>query len=252
MKALEFIISAEFGMFRKPDRQDPALTFNFIPKSAVLGICGAILGLDGYKNGKSPEFLTKLNKFNIAVTPLYFKKTGFELAKKPFSKTFVTFNNFHGYGNFDGNGIYTEQILIKPAYLITVISDEKDQYFQELEKKLHSGITSFRPYLGKNEFISNLEFKGAYTVSDNSNELVQCESIYAPSHNYKPNPRGSDATPLTFLIMDEYSYALDEHGRHCIRHFCYRDGELHNQEVDNAIGKLYLLKGEKSKTVFAF
>lgn len=252
MKALEFSISADFGMFRKPDQQDPALTFNFIPKSAVLGVCGAILGLGGYKDGsKTPEFLTALKDFKIAISPVLPKNRNSN--PHPFKKTFVKFNNSQGYGNADGNWLLTEQILIKPEYIVTVISNNDDAYLINLERHLKNRTSVFRPYLGKNEFISNIEFLGSYEVFECTDKLVECKTIYCPSETpRKSDPRTIAGVPYTFLIMEEYSHALDEYGHHVLKRFCLRDGSFYREEADLNIGQFYSLTKENKKVIFAF
>lgn len=243
------MVSADFGMFRRPDRQDPALTFNFIPKSAVLGICGAILGLEGYKHGKKrPEFLSSLQHFKVAITPLLQKNT--RSHPSPLRKTFVKFINFHGYGNVDGPWILTEQVLINPSYRLVVISDSEDEYFTKLEKHLRNRTSVFRPYLGKNEFICNMDFLGTYEVEEYTETICECESIYPPSGFV--NTRGSSGIPYTFTMLEEYSYGLDQYHRHKIKRFCFRDGSIHRKEADLELGAFLSLSGNSTKTVFAF
>ncbi len=49
MKAISFEISGKTAIFKKPDVNSYAyFTYNNIHKPALLGILGAIIGLDGY------------------------------------------------------------------------------------------------------------------------------------------------------------------------------------------------------------
>lgn len=54
-------------MLKKPDTNEPVyLTFNVLHKPGLLGIVGAILGLDCFKEkGKLPEYYEELKKYKI-------------------------------------------------------------------------------------------------------------------------------------------------------------------------------------------
>ena len=249
-KAIDFVISAEFGIFRIPELQDPSLTFEFIPKSAILGICGAILGLEGYSSGKkNPEFLSALSEFEVAVTP-YSKG---EPAKIPFRKSLVTFTNFHGYGNVDGPWICTEQVLIRPAYRLTIIADDSNPQFSKLVKLMKTNQTSFRPYFGKNEFLANLEFIGVFDVQDCVDDKVRCSSIYpVSSQGSVPSMRRGQPQPGTFKIFDNYAFSIDQNGRYVQKLFCFTDWEIFQKQADLSVGRFYRLTSGDKRAVFAF
>lgn len=232
-------------MFRKPDSRTPSLTFSFIPKSAILGICGAMLGLEGYTNGKSPVFLSRLKDFKIAIEPYINGKP----ATRPFSRTFVKFNNYHGYGSADGNDRSIEQVLIRPSYLISVIADEQNQDFQTLSDCLKKKEIKFRPYLGKNEFLANIEPHGVLNAGEVVEEQVKCDSIYAVNNYHKIPLLGGT---FNFLISDTYSYGLDDHQRHKLAVFNYSDWKIQKDQVDSSIGRLYALGPKGERVIFGF
>ncbi|MDD3772535.1 MAG: CRISPR-associated protein Cas5, partial [Weeksellaceae bacterium] len=48
-KLISIDLKADFGFFRKPDTNNTInLSYNIIHKPAILGILGAIIGLEGY------------------------------------------------------------------------------------------------------------------------------------------------------------------------------------------------------------
>ena len=251
MRAIEFKLSAEFGTFKVPDRQVPSLTFNFIPKSAVLGAIGAILGFNGYEQGtNSPDFITHLANVKIGIMPeLPLDRYG---RTTTFRKTFVGFLNYHGYGNADGPLQIREQLLVRPSYVITVIAEKNNIEFNNLIKALKSDTTTFRPYLGKNEFIANLTFLHEYEVEECTKEIVSCQSIFPRNLAFSPG-RYSMQIP-DFVMIDRYPYSLDSDGNYILKYFEYRVGNIHVNEADNTIGKFYHLKskGEIEKVVYAF
>lgn len=60
-KLVSFDLKADFGFFKKPDVNEVYLTYNMIHKPALLGILGAIVGLQGFqKNAVLPLYYQKL------------------------------------------------------------------------------------------------------------------------------------------------------------------------------------------------
>ena len=144
MKAISFNLSGKFAHFKKPDVNSYAyFTYSHIHKVALLGIFGAILGLQGYKNkNELPKFYKKLKHLKVAIIP-----------KKPyFNKKIQTFNNSVGYASKEegGNLIVREQLLENPSWDIVVMDDESEEY-RELKRRVELMEFVYNPYLGKNE-----------------------------------------------------------------------------------------------------
>ena len=79
-KLISFIIKADKGFLKKPDINDGIyLTYNMLHKPAILGILGAIIGLEGYKqNGVLPEYYLKLKDIPIGIKPMGDEKGNFQ------------------------------------------------------------------------------------------------------------------------------------------------------------------------------
>ena len=103
MKLVSFDIEADFGFFRKPDTNNTInLSYNLIHKPAILGIFGAILGLEGYKEkGKLPQYYELLKSLKVGVQPLNHEKGNF-------LKTNIKYSNTVGYAN-KGTNFLTEE-----------------------------------------------------------------------------------------------------------------------------------------------
>jgi CRISPR-associated protein Cas5h len=253
MQALEFEIRAEFGIFKRPDKQrlgeqQLSLTYNFIPKSTVFGMCGAILGLSGFGDpdkNKRLEFVTRLKHLKIAISPIY----GSPDQPKPFLKTFVKFINYHGYGNEDGPLIVKEQLLVRPAFRITIIGAEDDENLIELARRLKSQEAVFRPYMGKNEFITDTKFVGLSKTTVYKEGKFVCNSIY-PLSGHVSGVRDV-VSPPKLLVLDEYPYSYDESAKHICKRFCYQDGEIYVRGADLNIGSFYRIYDDE-KVIFAF
>jgi len=148
-RIISFTIQAEKGFLKKPDINDGIyLTYNMLHKPAILGILGAIIGLDGFKkNGELPDYYNKLKHIPIGVKPIDDEKGNFQ-------KTKITYNNTTGLASNEqgGNLMITEQTLIKPSYKIYLLLDLDN----EVEKSLYNNIkeqkAEYLPYLGKNDY----------------------------------------------------------------------------------------------------
>lgn len=143
---ISFDLHAEMGMFKKPDINNTCLTFNMLHKPALLGLLGAIVGLDGYKtNGEFPEYYQKLKHLLVGIRPQ-------NDDKGMFSKCIITYNNGTGFGKEGSIQNITEQILIAPSYCCYLLLDKDN----DIELKLYDYILNYKaeylPYFGKNEF----------------------------------------------------------------------------------------------------
>ncbi len=172
MKLISIDLKSNFGFFKKPDINDSIyLTYNMIHKPALLGLLGAILGLEGHKSyGVLPEYYKKLQSLKIGVEPI-----GEGQKNGNFEKTTVKYNNATGHASAGTLNIL-EQILIKPAYRIYLELDENEELFRRL--KNYEAV--FIPYLGKNDFSCWWEkFKEDYgNVTNISSETFKIKTIF--------------------------------------------------------------------------
>jgi CRISPR-associated protein Cas5h len=136
-------LKADFGFLRKPDTNDGiSMTYNMLHKPGLLGIFGAILGMEGYqKRGELPEYYQKLKNLKIGIEPLGHQNGNFP-------KTTIVYTNTVGYANKDGNFIAYENTLIRPSYRAFVAMEEGDTLYTYLK----NNQAEYIPYLGKNEF----------------------------------------------------------------------------------------------------
>lgn len=147
MKLISFDIQADFAFFRKPETNNTInLSYNIIHRPAVLGILGAILGLDGYKEkGKLPAYYEILKDVKVGIEPLNHDKGNY-------SKTNIKYSNTVGYANKGTNFLTEELTLVEPSYRIYILLDEGINEQGQLLVSIKKGQTEYIPYLGKNEF----------------------------------------------------------------------------------------------------
>lgn len=208
-KVISFDIESDFGMFKKPDVNNPIyFTYNIIPKPTLLGILGAIIGLGGYsqmqKDDDFPQFYKELKDLLVAVAPL--EKKGV------FQKRIIKYNNTVGYANKDGGTLnISEQTLINPSYRIYVALDLSKSSNQLIEKYLLANKTEntyipnyeYIPYMGKNEF--KLDIKNIQVFENISFEL---EEAFAISTLFQNN--GKEALKLNEVERDPFDISMSE------------------------------------------
>ena len=140
---------ADFGFLKKPDINEGIyLSFNMLHKPALLGILGAIIGLEGYQEkNKIPKYYEKLNDIKIGIAPLNCNKGNY-------LKTVIQYVNGVGYASHEKGGtlIVKEQTLIKPAFRCFILYHSKHSYIECLVEYLKNNFAEFLPYLGKNEY----------------------------------------------------------------------------------------------------
>lgn len=157
MKALKFNLSGQTAFFKKPDVNSYIyFTYSNIHKVSLLGILGAILGLEGYNQQKRkikpsihPEFYETLKDLKISIVPKNISLT----------KKIQVFNNSVGYASFEegGNLIVKEQWLEKPEWDIYILLDNNSSLLKTLEERLLKYHFTYIPYLGKNDHIANIK-----------------------------------------------------------------------------------------------
>lgn len=161
-RLISFDLQSNFAFFKKPDYNDGMLlSYNMLHKPALLGILGAIIGLEGYqKKGELPVYYTRLSSIPVGIEPL---EGAHERGN--FAKTAVKYTNTVGYANKDGNLLVEETMLIRPAYRCYLLLSMENTDEVKLYQNIANGQAEFIPYLGKNEFQAwwnnVMEYEGA-------------------------------------------------------------------------------------------
>jgi CRISPR-associated protein Cas5h len=254
---ISFDLKAEFGMFKKPDVNDGLqITYNMLHKPALLGILGAIVGLEGYKQkGEFPAYYTLLRSLKIGIEPLHpFHEKG------NFIKTVVQYTNTIGYANADGTLIVTEQTLCSPAYRCYIMVNLNDPVQEVLCERIWAGEAAYLPYFGKNECAAWWEVESVQTYHFEpfkQDKDFKVDSVFIreyPLRSQKKQPRLSPSTrsienassfiyferlPIDFYAnekMDFVQYELAE--------FAYSDWYFRQ---DTSINDLFYISSPKQE-----
>lgn len=225
-RLISFDLKAEMGFLKKPDINDGIyLTYNMLHKPVLLGILGAIAGMEGHEeNGKLPDYYQRLKHLKTGIQPL-------ESDQGNYTKEIVSYNNSTGLASNEpgGNLIVTEQILLKPAYRCFLLLNRDNPDEELLYDSILSYKAEFLPYLGKNDFsawwvnareydsVSKFDFRHDYKIASVfakteavSNHAVRIASdmdLFASPQEptffyFEKLPAGFDDTLLQYVYAD--------------------------------------------------
>lgn len=191
MKAIRFTLSGNSAFFKKPEynQKETFFTYSHIPKTALLGILGALLGFGGYSKVKVKEnkktktkatppekleFVSKLKDLKVAIVPS--GKVYRAGIPGLFAKTFHTYTNTTGHAN-DGTLIINEQILENPSWDIYILSGH--EFYEPLREKILNRKGVFIPYLGSAAHDANiLQAEEVELLEVEKQEGIQIHSLF--------------------------------------------------------------------------
>ncbi|MEJ2279720.1 MAG: type I-B CRISPR-associated protein Cas5b, partial [Candidatus Lokiarchaeota archaeon] len=164
MKILIFDIYADYGCFKKFYTTSSILTYDFPPKTALIGVIGSILG---YKR-KSKEMkelrdikigikiLNQIKKIHQGINWLNTKVKSIKI--DPIITSFLepiaqfSVKDFYGFVGINKNKPSNLQLLKNPKFRIFISNENFDEY-NTLVKSVKKQLYHFSPYLGQTEFL---------------------------------------------------------------------------------------------------
>lgn len=182
METLKFELKSNIAIIKKPDSNETYYTYNFPHKIMLLGLLGAIIGLNGYnyysfqksignKVEEIPEFYYKLRNLKIAVIP--------KIGKDNFSRKIQSFNNSVGYASKEqgNNLIVKEQWLERPSWIIYILENDTNEY-KKIKEYLINRKCEYIPYLGKNDHFADISDVRIENVFNIEEEISVINSIF--------------------------------------------------------------------------
>ncbi len=145
MKALAFRVWGPFAHFRRVYTTTSASTYSFPPRTALIGLIGAILGVE--RQAKA-EHLKVLGKINVSVV-LEEKVRKFRIP--------VNYHSIKQRGRIQ----IPMEIIRNPSYIVFVSEFE---LYDRLKHMIQQKETVFIPYLGITKFIASFEFVGEFVL----------------------------------------------------------------------------------------
>lgn len=163
MKALKFTLSGRTAFFKNPqvNISTEYFTFSQIPKTNILGICGAIMGYNGYNNGLQDdgytEYYSKLKDLKIAIVP-YMDKRGFKKSQHCFTDSTCL-------NSKDGVWIEKQIWLENVKWNIYILLDNEEA--KTLADRIINHKHRYHIYLGKNDHFAQIS----------NEEIVELETL---------------------------------------------------------------------------
>lgn len=177
MKAIQFLISGQWAHFKKPETNNNPLTHDLITKTALLGLIGAVLGLDRqHMKVKYPQLSLDI-LYNVQLLQPVKKETwSFTLRKAV---------------NFFEKAPKNMEFLKHPEFKVSLALKTKNSIneFDSFIESLKVGLSKYTPTLGLQNCPANLELLtigefsdkkyGAFTtkgfISKNSHKILSMD-----------------------------------------------------------------------------
>jgi CRISPR-associated protein Cas5h len=253
-KLISFDLKADFAFFKKPDYNDGLqLSYNMLHKPALLGILGAIIGLEGYKRkGELPAYYQKLKHLLISIEPLQHEKGNYQKAK-------VKYTNGIGYANADGNLLIEETMLVAPAYRCYILLNIQNQPEAKLYDYIMGNKAEFIPYLGKNEYQAWMDVPQEWDITPlKASTSFTLNSLFVKTGSIREQIADADVNfdftvPRgTFTYFERLPISFNEElMQYQLNDFAYTDWQL---KSSSSIINLFTLKGQDNqhKTIQLF
>lgn len=208
-KVIVFNVQSALGSFQRPQSNNNPSTFYIMPKSALVGMICAVIGLDR-------EFMKENNMYKILTEKLQYSIR----PRSPFQvKTWSEYGYNHG-NVFQGNDrpIYTPakfERLVDVNYDIYVMYDDTDADVKALLSNFAENIKNnefiFPPYMGMANFPAEITFLGEFdpqACNGKFNTNAICTGLVINESQPFANIRTDDVPTLSvsYLAHDSKSY----------------------------------------------
>jgi CRISPR-associated protein Cas5 subtype I-B len=158
MKGFQLIIEGHWGHFKKPETNNNPLSHDFITKTALIGLIGAVLGYEREEmKSKFPQLSEDLLYGVRLLHPVKKISWGFT------SRTAIS-------PTAEGTPKYFE-FLKEPKFLVSIALKDKrsDSIFEEFKKSIKDEIAVYPPVLGWHNCPANLKWESEGEFSELKN-----------------------------------------------------------------------------------
>jgi len=146
MKALQFIIKGNWGHFRKPETNNNPLSHDFITKTALIGLIGAVIGKERMEMKPLFPQLSDNLKYSVQVNNA--------VQKQSWGFTFRSVSDAYK------QAPKQMEIIRNPNYLVTLglFDNNSESIFDEFNLSLQNSTAKYTPILGLHNCPAELEF----------------------------------------------------------------------------------------------
>ncbi|MFO1429527.1 MAG: CRISPR-associated protein Cas5 [Candidatus Competibacteraceae bacterium] len=163
MEALSFRWHAKYGHFLRAEANVNALSYPVPPRTSVLGLVAAILGLE------KDALANELGDAQVAVAILGAVPQRFwhriKLRKDPpVPLPWEVTKNQKGTDAPEKAALILQEWLLNPDFLVHIALPEQSERFDELVSRVWERRWHFSPCMGLSEFLCDVEFVSCQTV----------------------------------------------------------------------------------------
>jgi CRISPR-associated protein Cas5h len=197
---LVFDVGGEYGHFRKFNTTTSPLTYSIPPRTALIGMIGAILGIERetgvgkYEEGQKPlADMLAPDVADLAVQVI-----------NPTKKVTMAFNLLNtktSFFNIDNRTQIEFELLKNPRFRVFLRWKNRD-LFQQLENMLVSRHSHFTTCLGLSQFTADIAYVGTYT-----GQMVEASDSHVPVISAVKLSALDRAEPIKF--QNEFKYVSD-------------------------------------------
>lgn len=215
-KISAFDVSSRFAIFRKPYTTTSSLTYDFPPRTAIIGMIAAVLGWGNQQN----HYISFFENFKVALEFL-----------APIQKKTMTFKNLNTKKSAPSSNILTlSEVIYKPSYRLYISWEESK--LSKLKNNLINSESFYTPYLGTASNIAKIEYVGDFSFeSVKSGTEVIVNSVIPKLDNITFKPMNDQK-----YIFDTLPYDIDEN-----RNFVSNKDYVYNP----ALGGIKIVTGDE-------
>lgn len=175
MRGFEFDISGNWGHFKKSDTNNNPLTHDIIPKTALIGLIGAVMGID---RARMRSIFPQLSDDLIYGVKL----------NHPVRKYSIGFTGHSAIMPTAVKSPKAFEFLRDPSYRICLglLNSRSESLYEEFEKSVIEGYSVYEPVLGIANCPAELSFLNCGEISEIKNDIFSTGG-FVISKQHKPN-----------------------------------------------------------------
>lgn len=188
-RLLVFDIEGRFAHFRKGYTTTSPLTYDFPPRTVVIGMLGAILGYE--EKRYIDEFSIEKCRIGVKIiNPGYKIRIKENWREGPGGKAEIK--------NVSQVGL---EVLREPSYRI-YLYHIKDDIFNELQGYIQDGRSIYNPYLGIREFLCKIKYINTYDFDEQlEDRFIEIASIIPESLGFPYSSEDIDDSRLESFVL---------------------------------------------------
>lgn len=194
MEALVFDLQGDFAHFRKYYTTTSSLTFLVPPRTAVIGLVGAMLGLP--KERCAESFLLSECKVGIQILRPLRKsvlKENWRAGPARLSKQTLSINEMQDISR-------TPIELVKEPHYRVFFYHSRKRLWENLLEVMDERKAIYTPYLGLSEFLAEVQFVGVYRTEDlriQPSEWIEIATVAPKEALERFDPMGKEYVETT-------------------------------------------------------